>query len=175
MSNEKRSILPGLILVVIGCIILFNKFDLFDFRFRDIFPYLLLFLGFWFLYRLIGQGHRSAAFPATLFVLFGAFLIISRHSYYFWRFYDFGDFWPIVLVIIGLAFLVQFLVKPKDWGLLIPSFILLFIGSLFFANNMGWLYIYDLEYYIQLYWPVILIFIGASLVLANLRKKVSSG
>ncbi len=178
MSSDRRSVrsaIPGLILIIIGCLILINKLDLINFRLRNIFPYLILLLGIWFLYRLIGQNHRSAAFPATFFLLLGIFLVLRKHSYYFWNIYHFEDFWPVILLIVGFAFLVQFIARPKDWGLLIPSLILIFIGSLFFAQNIGWIYIYDLEYYCQLYWPIILILIGMGLIFSNLRRRVESG
>lgn len=173
--SEKKSAIPGMILIVIGGLILVNKLDLLDFRFRDIFPYLLIALGVLFVFRLISQKHRSAVFPATFFLLLGAFLLFRQYSYYSWHIYHFTDFWPVILLIIGLAFFAQFIAKPKDWGLLIPALILLFIGSLFLARNYGWFYVYDVEYYFHLYWPVILILIGLGLIFSKLIRRANSG
>lgn len=177
MSEEKksRSLLPGLILIAIGIFILVRKFDIYDLRFRDILPFALIAIGIWFFYRLFAQSNRSAAFPGTLFLLLGVFILLGRYSYTFWRLYDFHEFWPIILIIVGLAFLAQFFARPKDWGLLIPCGALVLVGSAFLARNMGWYYVYDLEYYLQQYWPIALILIGVALILSNLRRKASSG
>ena len=135
MSSERRSIIPGVVLIVTGALIIANRLDYLDFRFRDIFPYAFIALGIWFFYKLLVRNQRGAAFPATFFVLFGVFFLLRRYSYQFWRFYDFHDLWPVFLLIIGLAFLVQFIFRPKDWALLIPSAIFLFSGSAFLARN----------------------------------------
>ncbi len=175
MSSERRSIIPGVLLVAIGGLIILNKLDVFGFRFRDIFPYAIIALGIWFFYKLLVRHQRGAAFPATFFTLLGLFFLFRQHSYHFWRLHYIEDFWPVFLLILGIAFLIQFLVRPKDWGLLIPSIILLCLGCAFLFRNMGWYYFYDFEYYVQQYWPLVLVFIGLLLILTNIRRKAGSG
>ena len=174
MSSERRSIVPGIILIIIGGLIILNKYDLFEFRFRNIFPYALVAFGVWFIYKLLVRGQRGAAFPAAFFTLLGLFFLLRRHSHLFWRLYDVEEFWPVFLLILGLAFLVQFIVRPKDWGLLIPSVIFLAIGSAFLLRNLGWYYFYNFHYYIEQYWPAVLILLGVLLIFTNLRRKADS-
>ncbi len=137
MSSERRSIIPGVLLVAIGGLILLNKLDVFEFRFRDIFHYAIIALGIWFFYKLLVRNQRGAAFPATFFILLGLFFLFRQHSYHVWRLHYIEDFWPVFLLILGIAFLIQFLVRPKDWGLLIPSIILLCVGCAFLFCRSG--------------------------------------
>jgi hypothetical protein len=78
--------------------------------------------------------------------------------------------WPIIPAIVGIAFIVLFIFRPNDWGLLIPGGILLALSIVFLG------YYYDLfgmdpGEIIAHYWPVILVLIGLKLVFEGRRKK----
>lgn len=168
MSDVKRSILPGIILIIIGALILVHKLDIYHFYWRDIYPIVFIVLGVWFFVGVFAKNQKGLAFPGTLFLLLGIFFFLRNNVFHFHWYWD--EFWPIFLIIFGLAFVVQFFLNPKDWGLLIPGGIFLFLGVGFFARIMRWYIPFDFEYYIEKYWPVILIVIGISIIISSLTK-----
>ncbi|MEQ8470224.1 MAG: LiaF-related protein [Marinoscillum sp.] len=96
METKRRSIL-GLILVLLGAVLLLNNLDLipeipyFVFHWSNIFIVLAL-INFL-------SGNRK---PALIFVVLWIFFF-SREFYYF----SVQDYWPLILVAIGLSFLVK--------------------------------------------------------------------
>lgn len=48
---------------------------------------------------------------------------------------DFAVVWPLFLIIPGIAFWVSYFFNRKDWGVLIPANILLFLGLTFLLNS----------------------------------------
>ena len=166
MSEAKRSFLPGLILIVIGALILIHKLDIYHLYWRDIYPIVFVILGVWFFVSVFAKKQKGLAFPGTLFLLLGIFFFLR--DYY--RLY-LDELWPIFLLIFGIAFIVQFLFNHKDWGLLIPGGIFLFLGFGFLARTLHWYIPFEFEYYIGKYWPVVLILIGIAIIVSSLRKK----
>ena len=81
-------------------------------------------------------------------------------------FYSLEDYWPVFPIAFGIAFLIQAVLGQKDWALLVPGVLLLFVGSAFLAKNLGFFFWYD----ILEFWPVILIVIGTLLIFKSLRK-----
>lgn len=169
MNEAKKSFVPGIVLIVIGALILFHKLDIFHFYWSDIYPIVFLLLGIWFFIGVFAKGQKGLAFPGTLFLLLGLFFLL-RNNYFHYRLY-FDDFWPIFLIIFGLAFVVQFIFNIKDWGLLIPGGIFLFLGFGFLARTMDWYIPFEFEYYIGKYWPVALILIGIAIIVSSIKKK----
>ena len=169
MSKKARSILPGVVLILIGVVFLLHQLDLFYFRWRHIYPIVLLAVGALFLLSIFSKGDKGASFPATVLLVLGVFFFLRNFGcfavdYYF---YDFRDFWPVFMIAFGLGFIVLFLFKRDDWGVLIPGGVLLFFGIIFFLNVLDVLYWRN----ITDFWPVILIAVGLSIVISNLRKK----
>lgn len=171
MNDSKRSIVPGVILILIGALIIIHKLDIFHFYWRDLYPVIFLALGVWFFFNVFVRKQKGQAFPGTLFLLLGIFFILRNYSF-FYRYYA-DEFWPVFLIIFGLAFVVQFFFRPDDWGLLIPGFIFLLLGFVFLARTMGWIMPYQVEYIVETYWPVLLILIGIAIIFSGLRKRES--
>ncbi len=169
MAEKDRSILPGIVLILIGVVFLLQQLDVFYFRWRHIYPVILLAFGALFAVAIFTKGDRGAAFPATVLIVLGVFFVFRNFElfsvdYYFYRFHD---FWPIFLIAFGLGFIVLFLFKPEDWGVLVPGGVLLFFGAIFFLDAIDILYWRN----IRDFWPVILIAVGMSMVIKGLRKK----
>lgn len=168
MAHKEKSFVPGLVLIAIGLILLFHQLDIFYFRWRFVYPLILLGLSAMFFVPMLSKKDRSAVFPATILLVLGLFFFIRNFDLFAfdYYFYDFEDFWPIFLIAVGLGFVVLFFVKPADWGVLIPGTVLLFFGVVFILRSSRLFYWRDLGDF----WPVILIAIGLSIVIGSLRK-----
>ena len=172
MTQQQKSVIPGIILIIVGGLIILHKLDIFHIYWRDIYPVLFIGLGLWFFLNVFVKKQRGLAFPGTLFLLLGLFFVL-RNYHIFYRFYI-DEYWPIFLIILGLAFVVQFLFRPQDWGILIPGTIFLVIGLAFLARTMHWLLPYEIEFYFEKYWPVLLILIGLGIILSSFKKKADT-
>ena len=169
MAKRERSLVPGVVLILIGVYFLLRELNLIHLRWRELYPVVLLALGLLFLVAAFRREDKGAAFPGTVLLVLGIFFALRNYdlapiSYYL---YDVGDYWPVFLLAFGLGFVVQFFFARHDWGLLIPGGVLLFLGVMFLFRNLGlfyWWHFADL-------WPVILILIGLAMVISGLRKR----
>jgi len=168
MRIRKPSILPGLILIIIGAILLLHKLDIFNVGWYEIYPLILMGIGILFFTSIIGKNQKGAVFPGTILFLLGMFYFLRNYEiipYYYMR-----EVWPVFLLILGLAFFAIFLTKPDDWGVLIPAAVFVLLGVSFLLREFhiiswnAWDVVGD-------YWPIILIIIGAGVILGSLRKK----
>jgi len=165
--QHKNSIIPGVILILIGVLILLHKFQVFYLDWGTIYPIVLMVTGLSFFVLIKTRNDKGAVFPGTVFFLIGLFFFLRNNNWL--DLYYFDEFWPVFLIIFGLAFLAVFVLKPHDWGVLIPASILLFLGLVFFSNKMGWLS-WGTQVTISRLWPVLLILIGVVIILTNLKR-----
>ena len=68
---------------------------------------------------------------------------------------DFWDFWPVVLIFLGL----NLVARPREFRQPLGGIILLAIGLLFLLNNLG-----IIPYDIGDLWPVFLILVGIFII-----------
>jgi hypothetical protein len=69
-------------------------------------------------------------------IIFGFLFLFD--SWFYYRF-NFGDFWPIVIILIGVSFLLSFWRKRSNYGVLMPGTILAVYGLMFlFSTVYGW-------------------------------------
>jgi len=168
MSKHRNSILPGLILIIIGALLLINKLVPYSIGWYEIYPLILMAIGVLIFVSVIGKQDKGAVFFGTFFLLLGLFFFLRNFDiipYYYMR-----EVWPIILIILGLSFVSVFITKPRDWGVLIPGGILLFLGIIFLLRKFHIIYL-DIEDIIADYWPMILIIIGAGIILGALKRK----
>ena len=59
-------------------------------------------------------------------ILLGLLIFLIQFDYFDW-----SDFWPLIIIGVGLLFLVGFFVNRNNYGLLMPAMILLIVGTLF--------------------------------------------
>jgi hypothetical protein len=162
MAHHNHTPIWGIILVVIGILLLLETLDLYIFHWSLI----LVCVGLGFMIFAFSSEDKGGVFPGTIFLLIGLL--------FFLRYHDILDdpmflMWPIFLVIIGAAFLLLYIFRPDDWGLLIPAGILLFLGILSFAHNYDFLP-WEPMRFVQRYWPLILIAIGAKMLMTTRRR-----
>ena len=88
-------------------------------------------------------------------------LLLMAQSFGLFPELDLWDFWPLILVAIGLRSLLH-PSKPssRTWGV-----ILLVLGGLFLARNLH-LHVIEFRYV----WPALLVFLGGSLIWRSIRR-----
>ena len=171
MSGQQRrhSIVPGIVLILAGVFLLLEKLDVLNVGWDMLFPALLVFLGILFAVRGFTDGNRRMVFPAVFFILLGLFFGLRSAADFWWL--DWADSWPLMLVIVGLAFFAQYLVQTRDTSLLVISVLLLIIGGSVFARNLGYYLPFRYRWWLRQYWPLLLILLGLFLVLSGLRSR----
>lgn len=167
MNNSKVSLLPGFFLIGLGLILLIHKLNLFYLDWMRTYPIIFMLIGLTLFVSAILNKNRSAVFWGTIFFLFG-FLFFLR-NFDFIEYYYIHDIWPVFFIIFGIAFIVLFIVKPQDWGVLIPGALFLFLGISFLLRNFHYWRVQEI---IERYWPLLLILIGIGVILGSLKRKV---
>jgi len=168
MDTSKSSIWPGLILIIIGSILLLYKLDIFDFGWYQIYPVIMMGLGILFFTSIAGKSQKGAVFPGTILFLLGLFFFLRNYEIVP---YDYvRHVGPVVLIIVGLAFFAVFLTKPSDWGALIPSAVLVVVGSSLLLREFHVIHwnVWDV---ITMYWPILLIVIGAGIIFRSFGRQ----
>ena len=111
----------------------------------------------------IVSGTHGGVFPGTLLFLLGLFFLLRETG----ALDDpMEDQWPLILIILGFSFVITFLFRPQDWGILIPGGILMIIGLLFFLRNYRYISWHTMHDILQ-WWPLILVAVGAWMLLGR--------
>ena len=166
-KKKRRSYFPALFLIFIGAVFLLRSFHVF--YWGDMWPLILLGLGLLLFFSAFSKHDKGAVFPGTILILVGAFFFLWKHYYLPWYM---DEMWPVFPLIVGLAFFVLFLFNPRDWGVLIPAAILIFVSAIFFADNLG-AFPWSAWEVIGKTWPAVLIVIGILILISHARRKSS--
>jgi hypothetical protein len=167
-ANFKRVSRFGLVLVAVGILLLLKQLDVISIRFADIFWPLMM------AFALIGvangfrQGRGGKVFWTSAWFLFSMFFfLLSLDSVDL----DGFLFFPSVLVVFGIAFLMLFINRPSDWYFLIPAATLITAGAMFLSTHYDYLSYWDVAESVHRYWPAALILFGAALLLRRRNLK----
>jgi hypothetical protein len=165
----KRKSFPifGILLIVIGSSILLDRLYIIHFGWYRIWPTLLAVLGLWMVINSFIYEKRGKIFGGTFIFLLGVLFVLKNFNIIYMR-YDI--FWPALFLILGLSFLMLFIFEPKDWGVLIPSIIFIGFGLFVIFTRLGYFYYWEIWDLIGMYWPVILIIIGVSMLLTKKKE-----
>jgi len=80
------------------------------------------------------QSSRTNWFGGLFLILLGMLILLVQFDYFNW-----SELWPLILIGLGLLFLVGFFINRINYGLLMPSMILLIIGTLFlYMERTSW-------------------------------------
>ncbi len=155
MAPTNRSLLPGIILIVLG--IIFFLPNVTDLRGRELWPTFVLALGvvFYILF-LADRARYGLLMPATILTVTGLmFFYCVFEGWYMMR-----DIWPLFIVAPGLGFLLMYFFGKKEQGLLIPGGILIAVGLFFLGGTTEYEYL----------WPIVLIAVGIALLFNAKRR-----
>jgi predicted membrane protein len=75
--------------------------------------------------------------------------------------YNVGDFWPVILIVIGLGKILQ----PKEHRQIYWGFIITAVGTLFLLNNLGYIH-----FWLKDLWPFLLILLGIEILRCGVFK-----
>ncbi len=168
MSRPTGSYVTGVLLILVGILLLLDRIGLLDLTWRTTYPVLVLVTGLLFLILSGGVRNRGAIFAGSVLTLLGAYFVLNNYRLVHVLRYLEG--WSVFFVALGIGFLVLYALEPKDWGLLVPGGILVFIGGAAILEELDLIDWYTWERIID-FWPVILILIGAKLLYSGLRKQ----
>jgi hypothetical protein len=163
---KRGSVWFGSALVLVGALLLFDRFNLFSFRWPGVLWTGIAVLAAIMLVRHF-KGGEGAVFWWTVLLLFSGYKLLRA----------FG-IWippesiglPAVLVMAGIGFLVMFLAVPANWHLLIPAVALGGVGTVMLLSDLGLMPEMNARALIKDYWPFALIAFGAALLL-NRRSR----
>ena len=152
----------GVILVLIGIVFLAESLTDLDFRWY----YFLILLGIVFYAVAFSSEDKGVVFPGTILLALGLIFLLNDESIID----SWYKTWPLFPASVGLAFIVLYICRPKDWGLLIPGGILIIFSIIFLADNYSYIH-FDTLKFISRYWPLILIIIGVKLLLDSRQNR----
>ena len=165
MSSSKTSLFPGILLIIIGSLLLIHRLDIFYFDWQQTYPLVFILVGIMLFVSYFANHNNNSVFWGTIITLAGIFFFLRNYHYI--EYYYMDEAWPIFMIILGIAFLVLFAIKPQDWGVLIPAGIFLFLGTSFLMRNLR---LWCAQEIIRRYWPLLLILIGAGVILSSLKR-----
>ncbi len=166
LQTRARFPIVGFLLILVGAALLLEKLDVMEFGWTRILWGAVSLLGATIVIRAFISDGRGKIFWGTILFLYGLlFLLRSLRLVED----DFEVFMPASVTILGFAFLMLFVFEPKDWHLLIPSFILLAFGGAFMLTEVGLIRRWELWESVGTWWPIILILVGLSLLFRRRR------
>jgi len=167
LRRNNQAFISGLILIAGGILLLLHNMDLLHFDFSEIWPIIVAVIGAFFLISVRGKADKGMVFPGTMLLLAGLF-------FFFWQNgtipRGMGSAWPVCVMIVGIAFIALYAFERRVRGRVIPGVILLFIGGVFLVDNyilLRW----DPWNLIFKSWPLILVFIGVTMMLKEWRRR----
>ncbi|MFZ0389755.1 MAG: DUF5668 domain-containing protein [Calditrichia bacterium] len=157
MNHDAKSIIWGLILVILGFLFLGNNLEWFDFNWDQVWPVLMIAAGiFFWIGWLMNRREYGLLMPGTILLIYGL-LFLYCANYGWWRM---DSLWPVFLLGPGVGFLFMYLLGNRERGLLVPAVILIGLSALFWSGVSGFRYL----------WPVLLIIVGIYLLFVNRRR-----
>jgi hypothetical protein len=158
MPRESRSLIWGIILILLGLIFLGKNLDWFDFSWGDYWPSVMIIGGLFFWFGWITKRQEfGLLMPGTILLVYG--IMFQYSAINGWYYMD--VLWPGFLLGPGLGFLFMYLLGNREKGLLIPAFILIILAALFWMEHDVYRY----------FWPAILIALGIYLLLKNRQQE----
>ena len=160
---------PAIILILIGVLLILYQTDLLDFSTADVLSYGFILIGGIFLVNSLNRTDKRGILGGVFFTLFGITMILMR-EYILPRDDEFGfAAFFLALALGNFAYLPFKKDKTTNliWGIVFGALggLLLWV---YYGYYPSW-YIYE---QIEMYWPVILIVIGASMIIkAYVRKR----
>lgn len=104
-----------------------------------------------------GRSGRPNIVFGLILVVVGLFFLLRNLGFYYFE--EFWNFWPILLLLLGLSKAFSGRVDERTFG-----WILTFIGSVFFLRyTLGW------DVHMREFWPGILIIVGISVVMHAIK------
>ncbi|MCS7230175.1 MAG: DUF5668 domain-containing protein [Candidatus Kryptonium sp.] len=161
-QKNKTAFLLGIMLVIVGTLILFDKLEILHLSWKKIVSVLLVIYGTYLGYSGFGLNSNRKVFWGSLFFFFGIYLFIDSFELLN---PEIHFFWPVLLIVTGLSFFMSFVNRPQEYALLLPAVMLTGLGTLFLLTNVGVIYSFEFWENFEKFWPVLLILLGLYFIL----------
>ena len=163
MRNRRGALIPGLVLILLGGWLLATTLGVRLPDLDQLWPILPLSFGLASLVQFFVDGRRSPGliFTGVASALLGAFFLTITLGPLAWG--DLDRYWPVFVLIGGVAFLAQWLARPGEFGLLVPALLALLVGGGALALTLGYVQPAISAQILRL-WPVLLIVLGVGLL-----------
>jgi hypothetical protein len=168
MEKDKRSIMPGLVMAGVGFWLLARNLSFTSPVWFKVFPVLMLLFSAALLWEYGRTKKQAPLFWGTAAAAVGLFYLTVHFGFMPDFFFD--EFWPVLFLAMGAGFLARFISRPRDWGLLFPAGLFMFIGAESALHSMDDFWADRLERMLD-YWPAALILLGLGLIAGGLRKE----
>lgn len=169
MSNRRSAFIPGLLLILLGAWLLARNLGV-QLPGLDVlwpaFP-LIFGLAFIFQYLLGGRKDTGLVFVGVAAALVGAFFFAFTLGRLPWNQMD--RYWPVFVLIGGVAFLAQWLSNPGQRGLLIPAVFALAVGLVGLVFTLQVASPALLQQATKL-WPLILVLLGFLILIGQFLR-----
>lgn len=158
MNKDSKSLVWGILLILVGLILLGNNLEWFDVEWDEFWPLLMIFGGimFWIGW-LINRKEYRLLMPGTILLVYGIMFQYSARV----GWYHMENLWPGFLLGPGLGFFAMYLFGNRDKGLLIPGTILTILAFLFWSG----------KYTFHFFWPIVIIAVGIYLIIKSRAKR----
>jgi len=167
-SKHKQSLLPGVILILIGLWILTHNLVNDFSTWEQIYPLLIITFSVALLIEAYWHKRTGPLFWGVFILCIGVFHLLRTYGVIPYLYFD--EYWPGCLVAAGIGMLVVYLFTPRDLGQLILSVIFIMIGLALFARTAFG--IIEDVHLLNWLWPVALITAGAGLIYRGWRQKL---
>lgn len=156
MQRETKSLIWGIILIVIGFLFLGHNLDWFYLEWGNLWPLFLIAGGvlFWSGW-MMNRHEYGLLMPGTVLLTYGLMFFYCTTNGWEWM----EQLWPVFLLGPGLGFFFMYLLGNQEKGLLIPASILTVLALLFWSGHDVF----------RFFWPIALIVVGVFLLI-NTRK-----
>jgi hypothetical protein len=164
----KKHYFTGIILIIIGITILLFQNDWIDFSRADFVTYGCIAVGILFLWKGFQRTDKRGILGGVFFTAYGATMLLMRERV-LPRDDEFGL--AAFFLVLAIANFVYMFYKSDKITNLIWGSIFGIIGALFLWIYYGYYpswYVYD---QIELYWPLILVLIGAGMIVKGISKR----
>lgn len=167
MEHKKHSLTPGILLIAIGGYFLLRQYIVSFSAWEQIYPIPILLLAGFLLWETYRNKKPETMFWGIFLLCIGAFFLLRNYELIPYLYFD--EYWPVVLLALGIAFIFKFIVNPKEWGALIPGTILLFFGLKNMLNAFHEFY-WDCDFFIDDLWPLIIIIVGIGIIISGIQS-----
>ncbi len=160
-KDRKPSIVPGLILIVLGILFILSNFNALELDWEILWTYILIVMGviFW-LGFIFDRSKEGFIMPGTILLTVGIIFNVSER--FGWSNMD--HLWPFFILAPAFGFYAMFICGKHDRGVLIPAGILTAVGLIFLMQS------YPIIKYI---WPLGMVAIGVLLLLRPRKEKTA--
>jgi peptidoglycan/LPS O-acetylase OafA/YrhL len=170
MPNRRPAIIPALVLIALGAWLLAENLGVPLPTWDQAWPAFPFFFGLAFVLQFFlgGRTDTGLVFVGVAAALVGAFFFAFTLGYLRWN--DMAVYWPVFVLIGSAAFFAQWLVRPRERGLLVPAFLALGVGGLALPITLR-LINPSLANVVVKFWPVALILLGLALLVGFFQRR----